>query len=112
MGTKTKKQISSNNMKNCKKSLWRYQQSHCRVCLKEKLLIIKLPNQDILLKKQARRNRRDWRNCSPPPPPPPPQIFAKVDLLSIDKKKKLVQIPLKLLVTLLLFTSEIMMKCI
>ena len=55
MGTKTKKQISSNNMKNCKKSLWRYQQSHCRVCLKEKLLIIKLPNQDILLKKQARR---------------------------------------------------------
>ena len=52
-------------------------------------------------------------------PPPLPQIFAKVDLLIIDiyrekekiankKKKKLVKIPLKLQVTLLLSTSGIM----
>ena len=53
MGTKMKQQSSNNNMKIARKVYGNPKNNFCRLCLKEKLLIIKFPNQNILLNKRS-----------------------------------------------------------
>ena len=48
-----KQQNSNNNMENCKKLYRNPRHNFCRLCLIEKLLIIKFQKQDMLLNKRS-----------------------------------------------------------